>query len=63
MNERVEADRRLILEAQDKGGMAKLGAYTRLSGPGWLQSAIPLGGGSLVRMTGPDHVHVDDKPV
>jgi len=47
MNERVEADRRLILEAQDKGGLAKLGTYTRLSGPGWLQSAITLGGGSL----------------
>ncbi len=47
MNKRVEADRRLILEAQDKGGLAKLGVYTRLSGPGWLQSAITLGGGSL----------------
>ncbi|MFP6750736.1 MAG: hypothetical protein VB855_03585, partial [Pirellulaceae bacterium] len=47
MNERVEADRRLILEAEDKGGLAKLGTYTRLSGPGWLQSAITLGGGSL----------------
>ena len=47
MNKRVEADRRLILEAQDKGGLAKLGVYTRLSGPGWLQSAITLGGGAL----------------
>jgi Mn2+/Fe2+ NRAMP family transporter len=47
MNERVEADRRLILEAQEKGGLTKLRAYTRLSGPGWLQSAITLGGGSL----------------
>ncbi|MDP7205775.1 MAG: hypothetical protein QGH11_09415, partial [Pirellulaceae bacterium] len=47
MNKRVEADRQLILEAQEKGGLAKLGAYTRLSGPGWLQSAITLGGGSL----------------
>ena len=47
MASRIEADRQLILESQDKGGMAKLGVYTRLSGPGWLQSAITLGGGSL----------------
>ena len=43
----VEAERRLIVEARPKGKLAVLGAYTRLSGPGWLQSAITLGGGSL----------------
>jgi len=34
-------------QAQQQGGWAKVRAYTRLSGPGWLQSAITLGGGSL----------------
>ena len=43
----IQADRRLIVEARQKGFWATLGAYTRLSGPGWLQSAITLGGGSL----------------
>lgn len=43
----IDAKRRLILEAQEQGGLAKLWAYIRLSGPGWLQSAITLGGGSL----------------
>lgn len=43
----VEGERRLILEARPRGRLALLGAYTRLSGPGWLQSAITLGGGSL----------------
>ncbi len=43
----VEKDRRLLREAESKGGLSRLSAYTRLSGPGWLQSAITLGGGSL----------------
>ena len=43
----IEADRRYIVEAKRKGFGATLKAYTRLSGPGWLQSAITLGGGSL----------------
>ncbi len=34
-------------DAQRQGGWAKIKAYSRLSGPGWLQSAITLGGGSL----------------
>ncbi|NIP16729.1 MAG: hypothetical protein GWM87_00120 [Xanthomonadales bacterium] len=34
-------------QVQGQGAWKKLGAYTRLSGPGWLQSAITLGGGSL----------------
>ena len=37
-----------ILESvADKGALAKAKAYTKLSGPGWLQGAITLGGGSL----------------
>lgn len=43
----VDADRQLLADAQAKGTKATLGAYVKLSGPGWLQSAITLGGGSL----------------
>ncbi len=43
----AENERRLILEAQRRGPLATLAAYVRLSGPGWLQGAITLGGGSL----------------
>ncbi|MCP4379442.1 MAG: hypothetical protein GY794_25135, partial [bacterium] len=46
-NSGVDRDRQIIVDAQAKGRMATLGAYLRLSGPGWLQSAITLGGGSL----------------
>lgn len=46
-NSRIEQDRQLIMDAKQRGTGAKLAAYTRLSGPGWLQSAITLGGGSL----------------
>ena len=45
--ERVEANREMIVDAQERGLGATLAAYTRLSGPGWLASAITLGGGSL----------------
>ncbi len=37
----------LLAEARAKGTGATLGTWIRLSGPGWLQSAITLGGGSL----------------
>ena len=33
--------------AQTKGPLAKLPSTPKLSGPGWLQGAIALGGGSL----------------
>ncbi|MCA9117958.1 MAG: hypothetical protein KDA79_22960, partial [Planctomycetaceae bacterium] len=46
-NPRLERDRQMIVEARARGTGAKMWAYTRLSGPGWLQSAITLGGGSL----------------
>lgn len=44
---RLQADKQLLTKAQAKGGLANLSAYMKLSGPGWLQSAITLGGGSL----------------
>ena len=44
---KVEADRKLLRDAQQQGTGALLSAFVRLSGPGWLQSAITLGGGSL----------------
>lgn len=44
---KVEADRKLLRDAQQQGTGALLAAFVRLSGPGWLQSAITLGGGSL----------------
>ena len=46
-NSGVERDLQIIENAQAKGRVATLGAYLKLSGPGWLQSAITLGGGSL----------------
>lgn len=46
-SDRVSTEREMLLSVQDKGAIGKLGTYTKLSGPGWLQSAITLGGGSL----------------
>jgi len=43
----VEQDRQYLKEAKSKGKLSTLKAWVRLSGPGWLQSAITLGGGSL----------------
>jgi Mn2+/Fe2+ NRAMP family transporter len=45
ISEKVLADRAMLLQAQAEG--KTLGTYVKLSGPGWLQSAITLGGGSL----------------
>jgi Mn2+/Fe2+ NRAMP family transporter len=47
MNPRIEKDRQMILDAQKKGRGALFKTFLRLSGPGWLQSGITLGGGSL----------------
>ena len=49
MNEvhQAERERQAILAAKAQGTGATLWAYTRMSGPGWLQGAITLGGGSL----------------
>lgn len=45
--DKIEADRQLLRDAEARGTGAKIAAYTKLSGPGWLQGAITLGGGSL----------------
>ncbi|QDT03275.1 Natural resistance-associated macrophage protein [Rubripirellula lacrimiformis] len=42
---KIQSDRELLQNAANEGKL--LGAFIRLSGPGWLQSAITLGGGSL----------------
>ncbi|AKJ63504.1 divalent metal cation transporter [Kiritimatiella glycovorans] len=44
---RVEHERRVLREAAGRGRIATFGAWLKLSGPGWLQSAITIGGGSL----------------
>ena len=44
---KVEADRQAIVAAREKGTGATMKTYAKLSGPGWLQGAITLGGGSL----------------
>ena len=43
----IDLERKTILEAKQKGTITTALAYARLSGPGWLQGAITLGGGSL----------------
>ena len=43
----IEQEKKFLQEAEAKGLYSCLAAYTKLSGPGWLQSAITLGGGSL----------------
>jgi Mn2+/Fe2+ NRAMP family transporter len=47
VNPRIEKERQMILDAQKKGKGALFKVFVRLSGPGWLQSGITLGGGSL----------------
>jgi Mn2+/Fe2+ NRAMP family transporter len=44
---KIEQDREILAAAQAEGRGATLKAWVKLSGPGWLQSAITLGGGSL----------------
>lgn len=46
MNENERHDQ-LLQDAQTKGPLGRAAIYARLSGPGWLQGAITLGGGSL----------------
>ncbi len=43
----TEIQREILRESQGKSGGKKFKAFVRLSGPGWMQSAITLGGGSL----------------
>lgn len=44
---KISIDRQVLTAAQQRGALSVCAAYLRLSGPGWLQSAITLGGGSL----------------
>jgi len=37
----------LLAEAEAQSGLGKYAIYAKLSGPGWLQGAVTLGGGSL----------------
>lgn len=47
VNDRIERDRQMINDARARGKGPLFGVFLRLSGPGWLQSAITLGGGTL----------------
>ena len=49
MSKKDEYQRELdvIEEVKDKNGLGKFFGYAKISGPGWLQGAITLGGGSL----------------
>ena len=46
-DEQVLREAEILREADEAGGIKKVMTYLRLSGPGFLQSAITLGGGSL----------------
>ena len=43
----IQRDRQRLAEAMQRPLTGRLGTYFRLSGPGWIASAITLGGGSL----------------
>jgi Mn2+/Fe2+ NRAMP family transporter len=45
--DQLARERQMLLDAEAAGGLKKLGLFVRMSGPGWLQGAITLGGGSL----------------
>ncbi|MEC9093077.1 MAG: divalent metal cation transporter [Planctomycetota bacterium] len=45
--DKITSDREILKAAHQKGTIATFLAFFRLSGPGWLQAAITLGGGSL----------------
>jgi Mn2+/Fe2+ NRAMP family transporter len=47
MNPRIEKDREMIATARKKGKGALAKTFIRLSGPGWLQSGITVGGVSF----------------
>jgi len=46
-NQLTKTEAEMLDEAATKGPLGKAAIYTKLSGPGWLQGAITLGGGSL----------------
>jgi Mn2+/Fe2+ NRAMP family transporter len=45
--QKLEADKQALIDARGQGPVATFFTFMKLSGPGWLQSAITLGGGSL----------------
>ena len=47
MADKQNRELEVIESVADKPALTKFFAYSKLSGPGWLQSAITLGGGSL----------------
>ena len=46
-NDSLAAEKTLLAEASQKSLLSRWGTFAKLSGPGWLQGAITLGGGSL----------------
>ncbi|MFP6859362.1 MAG: divalent metal cation transporter [Roseibacillus sp.] len=46
-DDQIQREIEIIDSLANKGAFEKAKAYSKLSGPGWLQSAITLGGGSL----------------
>lgn len=46
-NRRFDEEARILREVQGESWPTRLKTYFKLSGPGWLQSALTLGGGSL----------------
>jgi len=46
-NDSLAAEKTLLAEANQKPLLSRWGIFAKLSGPGWLQGAITLGGGSL----------------
>ena len=46
-NDPLSAEKNLLAEANQKPILSRWGTFAKLSGPGWLQGAITLGGGSL----------------
>ena len=47
LNDNLAAEKKLLAEANQKPLLPRWGTFAKLSGPGWLQGAITLGGGSL----------------
>ena len=46
-NDNPPAEKKLLAEANQKPLLSRWGTFAKLSGPGWLQGALTLGGGSL----------------
>ena len=46
-NDNLAVEKTLLAEASQKPLLSRWGTFAKLSGPGWLQGAITLGGGSL----------------